>query len=213
MQIIDLSQPISDGMAVYPGDPRASIRPALSVEQDGVAVARLDFGSHTGTHLDAPSHVIVGGRTVDQIPLEWLIGPAAILRVSDAVAAQRIDAAALDDALPETLPRIVCVQTGWDRHFGSAEMLRHPYLALELAEQLWARGARVLGVDALSPDPTADLSEHSELPVHEFWLGGSGVVVENLRGLSQIAGPAELSLLPLALHGGDGAPIRAVARV
>lgn len=238
MQFIDLSQPLRDRMPAYPGDPDISIRPALTVAADGVAVARLDFGSHSGTHLDAPAHVILGGRTVDLLPLELLIGSATVLRVPGALAGSRIEVSSIPAGIPDQLPQIVCVQTGWDRHFGSDEMLRHPSLALELAELLWGRGARVLCVDTLSPDPTdtRDLEcsgsktaipdpdaqsnrsmsaqeRGSEFPVHEFWLGRDGVIVENLVGLHRLPDEVELSLLPLAIRGGDGAPIRAIAQI
>lgn len=238
MQFIDLSQPLRDRMTAYPGDPDISIRPALTVAADGVAVARLDFGSHSGTHLDAPAHVIPGGRTVDQIPLELLVGPAAILRAPLARAGERIDISAIPAGIPDRLPQIVCVQTGWDRHFGGDEILRHPSLALEFAELLWARGARVLCVDTLSPDPTdtrdpqrsgseitipdPDAQSNrsmnaqetgSGFPVHEFWLGRDGVIVENLVGLHRLPDEVHLSLLPLAIRGGDGAPIRAIAQL
>lgn len=238
MQFIDLSQPLHDRMPAYPGDPDISIGSALTVAADGVAVARLDFGSHSGTHLDAPAHVISGGRTVDRIPLELLVGPAAILRAPEARAGERIDISAIPAGIPEQLPQIVCVQTGWDRYFGGGEMLRHPSLALELAELLWGRGARVLCVDTLSPDPTntrelqrseskttipdPDAQSNrpmgaqemgSEFPVHEFWLGRDGVIVENLVGLHRLPDEVQLSLLPLAIRGGDGAPIRAIARL
>lgn len=215
--VIDLSRPVVTGMPVYPGDPEVAIEPALSVEADGVAVSSLHIGSHAGTHLDAPSHSVVGGRTVDRIPLELLVGRARVLRARLGTgervgAGEGIGLEHFPPGPPERLPRIVLVETGWDRHFADAEAVHHPHLALELVEELWARGARVLGVDALSPDPT-DPQESAGLPVHEFWLGGDGVIVENLTGLGDVPDEIEVSLLPLRLEGVDGSPIRAVAHV
>jgi len=211
MAVIDLSRPVATGMPVYPGDPEVVIASALGVEADGVAVSSLHIGSHSGTHLDAPSHSIVGGRTVDRIPLEMLIGPARVLRARLG-AEERIGIEQLSSAPPERLPLIVCVESGWDRHFYDAEAVRHPYLAFELAKELWAHGARVLDVDALSPDASSQ-PEADGLPVHEFWLGGDGVIVENLTGLGRLPDEVEVSLLPLRLDGVDGSPIRAVAHV
>lgn len=210
MKLVDLSREVATGMPVYPGDPAVTIDPALTLASDGVAVAHLDMGSHTGTHLDAPSHSVAGGRTVDQIPLDLLWGPARVLRAGSPLEAGTVIGVA-DLDVPATLPRIVCVATGWDEHFGTTEMTAHPSLARELAELLWERGARVLCVDALSPDSSADPS--AGFPVHDFWLGHDGVIVENLAGLSLIPDEVELSLLPLNLLGVDGSPIRAVARV
>lgn len=116
---------------------------------------------------------------------------------------------ALLSALPDALPGIVCIATGWDAHFGGPLAERHPAVSLALAEALWARGARVLAVDTLSPDLTVG---GSGMPVHEFWLGNDGVIVENLTGLDAVSDEFELSLLPLRLAGIDGSPVRAVAR-
>lgn len=228
MPLVDLSHPLTTGMPVYPGDPEVTFAPALTVAADGVAVERLDLGSHSGTHLDAPAHSIPGGRTVDRIPLELLWGPARVLRavapaaggllgIADvaesggASGASGSDASAdaLLSALPDALPGIVCVATGWDAHFGGPLAERHPAVSLALAEALWARGARVLAVDTLSPDLTVG---GSGMPVHEFWLGNDGVIVENLTGLDAVPDEFELSLLPLRLAGIDGSPVRAVAR-
>src|SRR5690606_40891197 len=88
MAIIDLSHPLVTGMPVYPGDPGVRITPALELGEHGVAVTRLDLGSHAGTHLDAPSHSIAGGRSVDEIPLGLLVGPARILRASESARAR-----------------------------------------------------------------------------------------------------------------------------
>ena len=205
---VDLSHPVSTGMPVYPGDPEVQFASALTGANDGVAVERLSMGSHAGTHLDAPSHAIPGGRTVDAIPLDCLVGEALVLR-AEVAAAQRIRPT--DLTIPATLPGIVCIATGWDAHFGTAEALRHPVVTHELAQTLWSRGARVLALDTLSPDPTAQPEQG--MPVHEYWLGRDGVLVENLRGLATIPDAVELSLLPLRLAGVDGSPIRAVAKI
>ncbi|MEJ6489900.1 cyclase family protein [Leucobacter sp. USCH14] len=215
MVIVDLSHPVTTGMPVYPGDPSVVISPALTVGADGVAVARLDMGTHTGTHLDAPAHSIDGGRTVDEISLELLVGPARVLRVgpSTAAAGESITLDRLAAAIPDHLPPIVCVATGWDVHFGGPAAEAHPSISLELARVLWERGARVLGIDCFSPDPTSGDDAAAGMPVHEFWLGGDGVIIENLARLTSLPEVVEMSLLPLHLAQGDGSPIRAVAFV
>lgn len=157
MRIVDLSHPIVSGMPVYPGDPEVTVAPALTVASDGVAVARLDLGSHTGTHLDAPAHSIIGGATVDEIPLEMLSGEAAVLAIGPEPAepCEVLGSERIEGQVPDRLPAIVLIASGWDAHFGLPLGVRHPSLALELVETLWERGARVLGVDMLSPDATA----------------------------------------------------------
>lgn len=214
MELIDLSQPITTGMPVYPNDPQVATESALNIDDDGATVTRLVLGTHTGTHLDAPAHAVKNGRTVDQLDLNMLDGEAQVLHVKT-VDPGAFEAKQLEDTdlheLPMNLPGIVCIATGWDRYFYDDRREYHPYLSLVLARQLWQRGARVLGVDTLSPDPTSDMS--GQFPVHQFWLGNDGVIVENLRGLTHLPQHVGMAMLPLPLSGLDGSPVRAVARI
>jgi kynurenine formamidase len=210
--VLDLSHPITSGMTVYPGDPEVRVEPALTVAADGVAVARLDLGSHTGTHVDAPAHTIAGGRTIDRIALDELCGEALILDVADRVREETlIDAAMLGLDRFGSVPPIVAIRTGWDRFFGAPRYLRHPYLGAEAAARLLELGMRVLAVDALNPDRTPRPGESVDFAVHAAVLGGDGVIVENLRGLEQLGERARIGIFPLPLAGADGAPARVVA--
>ena len=213
MQLVDLSQPIVTNMPVYPGDPNVTIESALTLAHDGVHVSSLRFGTHTGTHLDAPSHVVADGRTVDQLDLALLQGAACILQLRETKTVDlRAQPVGINDLaqLPEQLPEIVCIATGWDHYFRDPLRVDHPYLELALAHTLWDRGARVLGVDTLSPDSTSQPSTGT--PVHDFWLGNDGVIVENLTGLTDLPHEVHMDILPLPLAGLDGSPVRAVAR-
>lgn len=209
MTMFDLTQPIYPGMPTYPGDPQVGFESALTIPADGAEVTGLHFGTHTGTHLDAPAHSIPNGQTVDQLDLALLQGPATILRLRhEATAEQSIGRDELVHA-PDQLPNIVCIATGWDQYFHTPLRERHPYIEVELAELLWRGGARVLGVDTLSPDPTAEAGDN--FPIHQFWLGHGGIIVENLRNLTKLPRQVQMSILPLPLQGLDGSPIRALA--
>lgn len=203
----DLSHPITDGMTVYPGDPGVHLEPALELERDGAAVTALELGSHTGTHVDAPAHTVAGGRTMDRVALEELVGEALVIRVPGLADRATIGVSDLGE-LPERVPSIVIVDTGWAAHFGTERALRHPALGVEAARLLVERGMRVLGVDTLSPDPT-DAAGTTDFPVHEVVLGGDGLIVENLTGLDELPSRVRIGIFPLRLAG-DGAPVRAV---
>ncbi|RZT64182.1 kynurenine formamidase [Microcella alkaliphila] len=213
--LIDLSHRIAGGMTVFPGDPAVSIENAATLETDGFRVSALHLGTHTGTHLDAPAHSIADGATLEAVALDDLVAPLVILDATGHAARDRIGVEALH-AAPEIVPGdIVAVRTGWDARFGDETYLEHPVVDVELATELWERGVRVLGVDTLNPDPSWPGDDGAwALPVHEFWLGRGGVIVENLAALDRVpTSGAEAIILPLRLDGLDGAPVRAVARV
>lgn len=215
MSLIDLTHPIRSGMPVYPGDPEVRFSSALTIEHDGSAVTAVAFGSHTGTHLDAPAHLIAGGRTVDELLPGELVGDALVCDVSAACEAMpgagsggRIDAAALGLEACASVPRIVAIYTGWDRWFGDPGAPAHPMLCPDAARQLVQLGMRVLCVDTPSPDP-ADAGD--ALPVHAIVLGADGCIVENVRGLAGLGRHVGVGIFPLPLAGADGAPCRVVA--
>ncbi|GAA1219322.1 cyclase family protein [Rhodoglobus aureus] len=206
----ELSHPIITGMQVYPGDPAVSIESALAVAEDGVDVSLLHLGSHTGTHLDAPSHTVAGGRTTGSIAIDELVGDALVVHLSGlaAHATYGLDeiTAALGE-LPPAVPDIVIMNTGWAKHFSTDEALNHPALAPDAATELMRRGMRLLAVDTLSPDPTGEGS--TGFPVHEVVLGGDALIVENITGLDGLPQRLRVGFFPLAIDA-DGAPVRAV---
>ena len=213
--LIDLSHPIAGGLTVFPGDPAVSIENAASIETDGFRVSSLHLGTHTGTHLDAPAHSIADGATLEAVALDDLVAPLVVLDATGRAARDRIGVDVLN-AAPEIAPGdIVAVRTGWDARFGDDTYLEHPVIDVALATALWHRGVRVLGVDTLNPDASWPGDNGAwALPVHEFWLGNGGVIVENLAALDRVpTSGAEAIILSLRLDGLDGAPVRAVARV
>jgi Predicted metal-dependent hydrolase len=209
----DLTHQIETEMQTYPGDPAVTVSSATTVEADGAAVERVELGSHTGTHVDAPAHVIPDGRTLDTFELDAF--------AFDAV---RVDCRALGarEAIPAALvptgtdADCVVFDTGWADHWGTPRYRDHPYLSPEAGEACAEAGVAV-ATDTLSPDPTPpadadesdDAGDTTDAPVHEAVLGAGQLIVENLTGLGGLR-RFELRALPLALAG-DGAPVRAAA--
>lgn len=85
MKIIDLSMLIYNGMPVYPGDPKVEIKQVHSLEKQGWVLRKLSFGSHTGTHLNVPSHMLKNGKTLNDLPLDNFYGPTIVYSGSNSL--------------------------------------------------------------------------------------------------------------------------------
>ncbi len=211
--IIDLSRPLADGMAVFPGDPAVEFAPAGA--QAPWQVTRLTLGTHAGTHVDAACHYVPGGRTIDAYPLDRFVLDAGAVPVVAGGRAEtdgevEIGWEELSGLLPaDPAGAGILLHTGWDRHFGGVEAERHPYLSPEAARGMVAAGVALVGTDALNVDATALGTTHA----HEALLGADILVVENLTNLGALAPgrPYRCAFLPLRLTGADGSPIRACA--
>lgn len=83
MKIIDLAQPLYNGMSVYPGDPEVKIEQIHTLDKEGWRLRYLQFSTHIGTHADALSHMDKSGKTIDKIPISKFIGKTVLVRPSD----------------------------------------------------------------------------------------------------------------------------------
>ncbi len=214
-RIVDLSRPLDETTVVYPGDPAPRSTGLAAIERDGYALSELCLGSHSGTHVDAPAHVEPGAAAVDAVPLARFVGPGVLLDATGHAPGSPIGPEVLDphlDALRQP-GAIALVRTGWDVHYGTARYFEHPYLHTTLCERLIELGVRTVLIDALSIDRTQVCAQGQPgLPAHHVIARAGGVIGENLCDLARIDWPDPLvSVLPLPLPGGDGAPVRAVA--
>jgi kynurenine formamidase len=210
VRYVDLTFPVEDGMPVWPGDSGPEFREIRSLEQDGYAVQSIRFSNHLGTHLDAPSHIIKDGKTIDRIPLGTLIGKAVLIDFSDKGKKDRItrkDLQARGDVLRPGAR--VLLRTGWDKHYGSSFFFQDfPCLTLEAAQDLAQAGVALLGMDTPSPSPIDDPDQG----IHKALLGAGIVLVEGLINLHLIRGnECDLIVLPPLFKGFSGSPCRAVA--
>ncbi|HEU4996900.1 MAG TPA: cyclase family protein [Gemmatimonadaceae bacterium] len=201
----DISVPVVNGGMTYPGNPEILIAPSSQVARgDSANVSRLEFGSHTGTHVDAPRHFFDDGAPVDAMPLDALIGPAQVVVMADDV--RSVTAEHLRPSVRSGVQRVL-IRTR-NSAFITARQFRsdYTYLAPDGAELLASMGVRLVGVDYLSIEQFH--SGHHR--THRTLLERGIVIVEGLD-LSRIAaGEYELCCLPLRLEGLDGAPARAV---
>jgi kynurenine formamidase len=214
--IYDLTHSFNSSTPYFPSFPRYCAQPLATVSKDGYEIHKLTFSSHIGTHIDASSHFIQNGLTVDKIPLSTLIGPAVIIDLSDNIQPkQKItwqDIESYESALKPGIIAVIC--TGWYEKWGTEEYFNHPYLMKEVAEEFVARGIKVVAVDFFGPDETVlDGQSGNGFIFHEVILGAGVIIAENLTNVKPLVGLSNVhvSLLPLKLEGVDGSPIRAIA--
>ena len=203
--VYDVSRPLHDGGTIYPGDPEIRFRPHASIARgDAANVSSLALGSHSGTHIDAPSHFIPGGETVDRVPLERLIGPAVVLDLPDAGAAVGAAELAREDLRGQR--RVLLRTRNSALPAGTGFTPAYCALALDGAEYLLKHGVELVGIDALSIEAFGS----EDYPVHHLLLGRGVVIVEGLDLSAVPAGLYRFICLPLRLAGLDGAPARVV---
>ena len=148
--IIDLSVILNEDTPVYPGDPEVKINKAGILARDGFNDHVLTIGTHVGTHIDAPLHMIEGGKTLDQIPVETFIGRGVCVDV-------RNGKFNLDTVKKADIGKgdIVLFYTGLSDHFNEPEVYFEDYPAIpeDVAEYLVEMRVKMVGVDTCSPEP------------------------------------------------------------
>jgi arylformamidase len=205
-RIVDLSLEIYPDAPRFPGDPACRFDVHDTLASTGYNLTRVCFGTHQGTHLDAPRHFLDAGRPVDQLDLTRCVGPATLIDLSHKRPGETIDVA---DFLPGESAvhpgaRIV-LRLGWDRVFPEPRYYTdYPGMTVALGEWLAARQIALIGMDTPSPSAT----QWKE--VHVALLGAEIVVVEGLANLDQLPSEFFLVAVPLRLRGLDGSPIRAL---
>lgn len=201
-RIIDISQTLHQGIAVWPGDPPFRTFWIAQMSQgDHCNVGGVTMSLHTGTHADAPRHFHADGPAVDA-ELAPFIGEALLV---DCSGARTISETHLDRLPAHIPPRLLlrtasCEPDRWSEDYA--------YLAPGAAEWLVRRGIVLLGLDTPSVDPHGSTS----LDAHRILARGGVSVLENLSLADAAPGTYELIALPLKLAGMDASPVRAVLR-
>ena len=211
MPIYDVTVPLRNGLPTWPGDPEIHIATSRSLANgDDANVSMLNFGAHTGTHVDAPAHFIEGAATIESLPLEVLIGEAEVIEVPDDV--HVIDEAFVESHCAPGTARII-FKTRNSRFWSEPEMQFHTdftHVDLSAATRLVQSGLTLIGIDYLS----IEKYDSAKPEVHHELLSHGVVILEGLDLSAVPAGKYELICLPLRLRSekGDGAPARVVLR-
>ncbi len=209
MRIIDLTHPISEDMPVYPGTEPPILRTEYSIKDVGFTEKKITFFSHTGTHIDAPAHIIEGEKTLDQLLVDHFYGNALIINC-ETINKKTIDIEEIASYEEKIEMVDFClIHTGWSQYWGNDKYFtNYQVLSLEAANWLSKFNLKGIGFDTIS----ADKSDSKNFPIHKTFLRKNIIIIENLKNLTNL--PKDqivFSCFPLSFNDADGSPVRAVA--
>jgi len=200
--IIDLTLDLEDSTPVYPESQKPHFEQASTIEKQGYNEKRLCFNSHFGTHIDAPAHIIKGGKTLSDFPIETFVGECIVLDARDQ---NLIDI----DVSEVKQGDIVFFHTNYIKKLNTEEYFKDssPVLSEALAQKLVEKKIRIIGIDSWTPD-------HKPYKLHDLFLSRDIMIIENLTNLDKIVGKrCKCYILPLKIKDADGAPCRIIAQI
>ncbi len=216
-KIIDLTHDIKEGIPTYPSawHPRVEIHQIGRLDMEKRNSYAVTLGTHTATHMDSPAHMVKGGITIEQIPLETIVGTTKVL---DFTCKGRGDKIPLEE-IQNATPKIgkgdrVLIKTGWHKEWGSNAFYdRWPWITAEAAQYMVDVGVIFLALDTPSPDdPLGDTGYGKCSPIHDIFLQNGVILAEYLNNTLDItAEEIKLTALPLRIAGVDGFPARIIA--
>ena len=196
-------------MPVYPGTEPPVFTTACSFDKTGFLEKKITFYSHTGTHVDAPAHIIPGSKTLNQFPVDHFYGDAFLLHMDH----QKKQSIGVDhlERYQDRIQQVdfLLIHTGASKYWGTENYFSHyPVLSLEAATWLSAYALKGVGLDTIS----ADKADTKGFSVHTVLLHSNTIIIENITNLEKI--PCDqfvFACFPLSVVDADGSPVRAVA--
>lgn len=209
MRVVDLTMRITPSVRVFPGSPQPSFIQWSRFDSQGYDSEAMFMSTHTGTHMDAPSHFAPGMPSIDMIPASRLVCSAVLVRANKR-ANQLVER---EDFTGEQIREgdAVVIATGWERRAASGNyMTENPGLSGQAAKFLAGKKINAVAIDG----PSIDAGIDEKFTAHKILLPRNILVVENLCNVSKIpANRFTLVLSPLKLGGATGSPARVLAIV
>ncbi|MDP4152311.1 MAG: cyclase family protein [Bacillota bacterium] len=202
-KFLDLSYDIENDMPVYPGDTPVVLKQKCFIKKDLYNAWIIQAGMHSGTHIDAPSHLLPDERSIGDFPLSNFIAKGLLFDVRG----EKIIDYKQEYGNIDISEHAVLFYTGFDKHYGSQIYYEEqPVLSTRLAEFLVSKKVKLVGIDMPSPD----LAPFS---IHKILLSNNIFIIENLTGLSQLIDKQFIFYaVPLKIHA-ESSLIRAYAQV
>ena len=204
MELFDISLTISEELPTWPGDPKIKLTQISAIAEGETSnVTHFSGTVHIGTHIDAPDHFLDNGKTVEEIPLDLLVGPAHVVEIPSMGHITKDDITKA--GFPKGLKRILFKTRNSKWWETNENIFQEDFIGLasDGAEFLVESGIKVVGVDYLSVAPFQDPA-----PTHKILLGKDILIIEGLNLSKVDPGEYTLLCLPLKIKDSDGSPAR-----
>lgn len=201
MNIYDISITIKEDMVVWKNDPKPKFEKICSIENnDKCNLSSIFLSSHTGTHIDAPSHFIQNGLTIDKIDNSLLFGEVSVIEILNKKTIQK------QDLINKNILKRIIFKTDNSELWNKNEKFTDDYTAInsDTAEYLVNKGVKLIGIDYLSIGHTNKDSHKT----HKILLSNNVIIVEGLNLFDIDEGVYNLFCSPLKLKNLDGSPAR-----
>ena len=207
--IVDLTREVKNDTKVFPGSPLPKFISWTKIDIHNYDSEVMFMSTHTGTHMDAPSHFVKDVSSIDKVPVSRFISNAVLIKIKkesdQLISAGEIEASNVSINEGDT----VVFSTLWEYEVDKDYFFSHnPGLADDAAKYLIDKKVNAVCIDS----PSIDRGSDSNFPVHKMLLSKDVLVVENLCNLSKLNNQYfTLIIMPLKLFGASGSPIRAIA--
>jgi arylformamidase len=210
LRVIDLTMEIVPSMRVYPGSPQPSFLEWSKFDVQGYYSEVMFLSTHTGTHIDAPSHFIQNARTIDKIRASKFVSRSILVKIPKK-ADQLITKSDFSNREIKANDTVVFA-TGWEKRSKKDDyMINNPGLSLDAAEHLVRNRVNAVAIDG----PSIDRGIDNNFNIHNALLSNDILIIENLCNLEALSSFELFTLIvnPLKLVGASGSPVRAIALV
>jgi kynurenine formamidase len=208
--IYDLSVTLETYMPAWPTNPLVNIVPIGTAARDGYNVESYFSPTHSGTHVDAPYHMLENGTTVDNISLTQLVGEGYCIKIQPK--SEEIKLSNIKGKWKKEYDgKIILLNTGWykKRSYTKEFQFKFPGLSTDTVDFFIQHRPKVIGIDTLGIEPY----DHSDFKVHKALLPHGIVFIEDLTNLDKLVEGKKylIAALPIKIRNGSGAMARVIA--
>jgi len=214
-KLIDLTHLLNGKSPVYPDTVAPEFELLNTVENSGFAELKMTMVLHTGTHVDAPCHVLKKAKSLDQFPIEKFFGKAIVIPCHNKTEIDLKYLRPFEDKITQV--DFILFFTGWQNKWNTKDYFEDcPTPSREAAKWLTKFKLKGIGIDAFSIDKIipAQKVTSDNLPNHHIFLKEETLLIENLTNLDKLPHTVFwFQCLPLNIENADGSPVRAIATI